>query len=371
LKKIIVWTLCLVFLNSCAWLHETVGVEGIREKGTEFHPLWIKNHDPIYESGNLPIALNSPLIHEDSVFAGNGNGEMVAYDLKDGREIWRQKDKGGYFSQPVVYNEFLVYGTNEGRLYARHTITGELKYAVDLGASVESQPVIYKGRMFIHTRNHKIFSLDAQSGKILWAYKRSVPYTTTLQRVSRPLVVGDKIIVGFADGHVAAFSLEEGVLLWESRINDGSKFVDVDATPVVHQGKLYMASHSGPLTVMDPLSGNILRKLDYNVTRAPISHGNSLVFGTVDGELVHLDENFKEVKKVKLSKDALSSIVWWKKKLVVSTSSGKIFLVWPKNFQSIESFSLGHSHSAIFGNLQVGENKLATISSRNRLYVFR
>lgn len=361
----------LLFFNSCAWLHETVGVTAIRDAKKEFFPLWIKNHDPEYESGNLPIALNSPLIHEDALYAGNGKGEMVAYQLKDGKEIWKFQDKGGYYGQPVVYNEYLVYGTNEGRLYARHTITGELKYAVDLGTSVESQPVIFKGRMFIHTRNHKLFCLDAQSGKILWAYKRSVPYTTTLQRVSRPVISGDKLFIGFADGHVGAFSIEEGVLLWETRINDGSKFVDVDSTPLIHRSKLYMASQSGPLTILDPNSGAILRKLPYNVTRAPLSHGKSLVFGTLDGELIHLNSELKVVKKVKLSKDSLSSIVWWKKRLAIATSSGELFLVWPKNFQLIDKFDMGHSHSAVFGNLQVGEKKLATISSRNRLYVFQ
>lgn len=371
MKKILFYLSIAVLFNSCAWMHESIGVTGVRDNKTEFYPLWIKNHDPIYESGNLPIALNSPLIHEDNIFAGNGKGEMIAYQLENGAEVWRKKDKGGYFAQPVVYNEYLVYGTNEGRLYARHTITGELKYAVDLGASVESQPVIFKGRMFIHTRNHKLFCLDAQSGKILWAYKRSIPYMTTLQRVSRPVLSGDKLFLGFADGHVAAFSVEEGVLLWETRINDGAKFVDIDSTPLIHHSKLYMASQSGPLTVIDPQSGTILRKLNYNVTRAPISHGKSLVFGTVDGELVHLNQQLKVVKKVKLSKEALSSIVWWKKRLAISTSSGEIFLVWPKNFQVIEKFDMGHSHSAVFGNLQVGEDKLATISSRNRLYVFR
>lgn len=371
MKKIFSIVGLVLLLNSCAWMHETIGVTAIRDAKTEFYPLWIKNHDPVYESGNLPIALNSPLIHEDSVYSGNGSGEMVAYQLEDGKEQWRFKDKGGYFSQPVVYNEYLVYGTNEGRLYARHTITGELKYAVDLGASVESQPVIFKGRMFLHTRNHKLFCLDAQSGKILWAYKRSVPYNTTLQRVSQPVVAADKLFIGFADGHVAAFSIEEGVLLWETRINDGSKFVDVDSTPLIHHSQLIMTSQSGPLTVMDPLSGSIIRKLSYNVTRAPISHGNSLVFGTIDGELVHLNKELKLVKKVKLSEDALSSIVWWKKKLAVASSTGELFLVMPKDFKVLEKFDMGHAHSAVFGNLQVGENKLATISSRNRLYVFR
>ena len=46
-------------------------------------------------------------------------------------------------------------------------------------------------------------------------------------------------------------------------------------------------------------------------------------------------------------------------------------LVNPKDFSVIESKHLGSKLSAVFGELDSKENKLALISSRNRLYVFK
>src|SRR5690606_9929908 len=116
----------------------------------------------------------------------------------------------------------------EGRVFARHYLTGQLKYAVDLGASVETEGAVYKGRILFQLRNHQIFALDALTGKILWGHKRSVPFMTTLQRASTPAFVDNKVIVGMADGVVVALSLDDGSLLWERKIGTAAKFVDVD-----------------------------------------------------------------------------------------------------------------------------------------------
>lgn len=169
-----------------------------------FNPSWVKNLDPMYDSGNLPIALQSPLIHEGIVYVGSNAGFMQAYELENGKMVWSEKDDSTYHSSPVVYKDQVVYGTVQGRVISRHYTTGKIKYSVDLGASVETKGVIYKGRILFQLRNHQVFCLDVETGKILWGYKRSVSFVTTLQRSSTPVVYKDKVLVGFADGSFAA-----------------------------------------------------------------------------------------------------------------------------------------------------------------------
>ncbi len=80
---------------------------------------------------------------------------------------------------------------------------------------------------------------------------------------------------------------------------------------------------------------------------------------------------FKLIKKKKLFSHNISSIIWWKKKLIVSSVSGKIAAVDPVTYEVIETFHLGHESSAVFGKLKVADEKMAVLSSRNRLYVFK
>ena len=360
----------LIFLVLSIVSCSSFKVEGPKPKKATFHPIWIKNHDPEYNSGNLPIGLQSPLIHEGILYIGHNKGEMHAYELSNGRLIWKTQDGGAYHNAPILYGDNIIYGTVEGRVYCRNRLNGKLVYNVDLGAAVESDGVLSRGRLIFHTRNHKIFNLDAQSGKILWAYKRSVPFLTTLQRVSKPLVYGDKIFVGFADGVVGAFSFDEGVLLWERKIVNGPKFIDVDMSPLLVGNKLILGSLSGPLTVLNPINGFVMRRIKLNSSRQPLFVGDNLLIGTSEGELVYLDSSLKIMKKIKISENAISSINFWKDQLAVSTVGGELFHVNKQTLDPISKIFFGHETSAVFGNLMVNDGKLAVYSSRNRLYVF-
>ena len=366
--KINLYLLSLFFLLSCASTKKYFEVE---KSHKNWKVVWSKNLDPVYESGNLPIALNSPNIYRGLLFAGHNTGKMIAYDLETGREIWISKDNGPYHGQPSFYKDQVIYGTTEGRVYSRHYLTGELKFSIDLDTTIESPGVLHKGRLIFHARNHKIFTLDAETGKILWAYKRSVPYLTTLQRVSTPFGYGNKIFVGFADGFIAAFSLEEGVLLWERRIVNGSKFVDVDTTPFVLGKNLWVGSMSGGLAVLDLETGTLLRRANYNLAREPFVHKGKIFLATTEGEIVILDEGLRVLDKKRVSKKPLTNVVKWKDHFAVSSVYGKLFILDGKSLDTTDEFHLGHSLSGIFGKIAVKEDKLAFISSRNRLYVLK
>jgi len=107
--KPIILVSVLLFAASCSTVSDfgkSVGLERPKEKTkTAFYASWIKNLDPVHDTGNLPIALNSPLIKEGVVYAGNNEGKMMAYQLDNGKTIWEGKDNGAYHSRPVMVND--------------------------------------------------------------------------------------------------------------------------------------------------------------------------------------------------------------------------------------------------------------------------
>lgn len=353
-------------------LPESARPKGVAKEKPILNMVWSKNLDPIHNTGNLPIAVHSPYIYEGILYAGHGNGYMMAYDLENGRELWRKNDEGAYHAGPKVYNGMLIYGTRQGRVFARDYLTGELIYSVDLESSIESVPVIENGRLFFHLRNHRVFSLDAATGKILWAYRRSVPFTTTVQGVSRPLVYEGKVIIGFADGSVAALNIEDGVLLWDIRLGDGSNFVDVDINPTLINNQLAVSSLEGDLKFVDPNSGQIIRRLDITPSRAPlILSGQRMMVGTTRGQLVVFDRHFARVFEKSFARVPITNIVPWKNGHIVTLASKEIYWVSP-DFENVSQvFDMGHAHSAVLGDVSLSDQVLAFISARHRLYVFK
>jgi len=340
------------------------------DDGTSLHALWIKDLDPSYETGNLPIALNSPLIYRGKVFIGHNSGKMQSYDLENGRLLWSENERGTYHSAPVGYNDLILYGTVQGRFNARNYLTGELVYSVDLGASVESEATISNSRVFVHLRNHKIFSLDAETGKVLWSYQRSVPFLNTIQGVSKPVVYQGKVLVGMADGQVLALGFDDGALLWERQLSSGGKFVDVDAAPFVYGDNVLVAPEMGPLFLLASSTGKVIRTVEYPISRSPILLNDGLVLGTSSGEVLFVTKDLKEVWRRKVSDGNITGYHLFKNRLVVTDVTGKVSILDPVLGKILFQKHLGHASSAIFGKMSVEGKHLLILSSRNRLYDF-
>jgi outer membrane protein assembly factor BamB len=341
------------------------------EKKTDFFKVvWSKNLDPDYVSGNLPIGLGAPRIFNDIVYMGSTSGVMSAYDIESGRVLWSQDDKTPLGGPVEFFKDHVAYGGLNGRFFVRHYLTGALKYAIDLGAPIESAPYFFNDRMIVYLRGHQIVHLDAETGKILWVYKRAVPVTTTLQRTTKPLIVGNKIIVGFADGFAGALSVDEGLLLWETKVVEQAKFIDVDLNPVLVGGSVVTGSPSGDLKALNPDNGAISRSYGVSVLAHPYLKGEQLILGTNDGEVIIMSLGGDILKRVKVSDQSVSAVSWWKDHLIAASFDGKIRAIDPLTLKIIDEFALGYDYSAVFSDLVTTEEYMTIYSSRNRLYLF-
>lgn len=332
---------------------------------------WNKNLDLEYRSGNLPIGLGAPRIYEDMVYMGTLDGVMNAYTMENGKVVWSEKENTPLGAPVVFFEDHVGYGGESGRFFVRHYLTGKLKYAVDLGSPIESAPVYHKGRLLIYLRGHQLAQLDAQTGKVIWVYKRAIPITTTLQRTTKPLIIGSKIILGFADGFAAALSFEEGLLLWETRISSGAKFVDVDLNPILTKGMVITGSPSSELKALNPDSGAISRSFTIASTAHPQLVNEQLLLGTSEGDVVLMSLSGERLKELKVSDLGISALSWWKGHIIAASFDGNIYAIDPLAMKVVDTFSLGHAYSAVYSDLVTNDSHLAVYSSRNRLYIFK
>ena len=375
MKKFLIEFVPFVFLlvvTSCSSIKKVIPFKGISQEKPVFTVLWSKNYDPDYKTGNLPISLNGPITNDGLVYAGHNVGEMRAYDIETGKSAWVAKDGGLSHSTPIVYKDMLIYGTLQGRLFARDKITGNLKYSVELGSGIETQGVVYKDRLFVHLRNHKIFCLDAQTGAIIWTYKRSMTYKTTLQRASKPFISKDKLYVGFADGYLASFSIQDGSLLWETKLADGIKFLDVDTAPKIFFGKIFAGVAEGDIFVLDPKSGKILSKLPFSALRDPKLIKKKIFVGTKKGKVVVLDESLKLVKESQTLDGAVTDFAVWKGRFIVlGTINGTLYALDIDSLKVIDYLNFGYAGTPHFNETSIDGSFLSVISSRNRLHLIK
>jgi len=115
-------------------------------------------------------------------------------------------------------------------------------------STLRSQPAVYRGRVFAGGQDGSVYALDAATGCVHW--------TTTVQsQVRSGITVGEiagnpALFFGDSAGYVYALDAMSGKQLWKMR-PDEHPAETVTATPVFHQGRLYVgvASREEALSV--------------------------------------------------------------------------------------------------------------------------
>jgi outer membrane protein assembly factor BamB len=162
-------------------------------------------------SGELSVAgAISPVVADGRVYAGNGASDLYAADLTTGDVVWQVKlsDGGGAWS-------YL------------------------LGAT----PAVSGGRLFVPTHAEWLFALSKDSGSALWAIGADesvlhpVHYQSTVRSfASSPVVTGNVLWAGGADGRLRAVDIPSGELIWSVDLGSPVLSGPVPASPYLYIG---------------------------------------------------------------------------------------------------------------------------------------
>ncbi|MGE0866352.1 MAG: pyrroloquinoline quinone-dependent dehydrogenase [Vicinamibacterales bacterium] len=107
----------------------------------------------------------------------------------------------------------------------------------------EGTPLVYNGTLFFPNPLDVIQAIDAQTGDILWQYRRQLP--DDLQKyfptptTNRNLAIYDNLILDTsADNFAFALNAQTGQLVWETKILDYQKGAQHTSGPIVANGKM-------------------------------------------------------------------------------------------------------------------------------------
>jgi polyvinyl alcohol dehydrogenase (cytochrome) len=154
---------------------------------------------------------------------------------------WKQSQDWGSWGGGLTNMRFAAATESGLRADALPHLVLKWAFAFPDTSTLRSQPAVYHGRIFVGSQDGSVYALDTITGCVHW--------TTMVQsQVRSGITTGEiagnpAIFFGDSAGSVYALDATSGKQLWRIR-PDEHPASTVTATPVFHQGRLYVGSAS-------------------------------------------------------------------------------------------------------------------------------
>ncbi|MCL6415357.1 outer membrane protein assembly factor BamB [Aestuariirhabdus sp. Z084] len=204
-----------------------------------------------------------PALYRGLVYASDADGQVEALDQETGKRQWSTD-----LDLPVssgVYAGFglVVVGTQSGLVVALDAAEGKELWRRQVTSEVLSVADSDGDVVVVRTIDEKVVGLDNLSGERRWIFENSQP-VLSLRGASDPVIEGDMVYVGFGTGELVALLARNGVQRWELAVAEPQgrteieRIIDIDGSPLVLDGTLYVVSYQGNVSAIDAQRGELI-----------------------------------------------------------------------------------------------------------------
>lgn len=199
----------------------------------------------------------SPILTDNTVYAGFANGRMMAFEARNGLIRWEERiamPSGrsdlermiDIHGSPVLKDDVFYVGTYQGRVGALSRGSGRGLWAQD--ASTLSAPAVAEDSLYVTMSDGEVAAMRAGTGEILWRNN------DLLRRgVSNPVVLGDYAVVIDYQSYIHLIDRSDGTLAGRVRVAGGTssgKASPPRAPLQVADGVLYIYGDDGRMRAL-------------------------------------------------------------------------------------------------------------------------
>ena len=220
---------------------------------------------------------SSANFHKDRVLFGSQDSNLYCLDAKSGELVWKYAIGDQIRCSPTVVGDRAFVAGCDSKLHVVDLTTGKAMGTVPIGAPTGSTPAVEGDFAYFGTEGATFFCIDYQQAKVVWTYeaKRKMPLRSSVA------VTDNLVIFGGRDKLVMALAKSDGTRQWSYPTR-----ARVDSSPVVVGDRVFVGSADGRLYGFD-LKGDL--RWEYEAggqfTASPAVAGDRLVIGNTDGTL--------------------------------------------------------------------------------------
>lgn len=245
-----------------------------------------------------------PSVAGNTVYIASRDGDVSALSLDKGNKLWttdlgdeeeNDNKRSARLSGGVsAYAGKVAVGSENGYIYVLNAGDGKLLWKDYIGCEIISAPAFSQttSKIFVLDSSGCITAYDVLSGQKLWS-SGDTSYSLHLRSQSEPLAVGDDyILVGGPMGQVFILSQQNGMTLNKITVTESyganalQRIVDVAATPLLLDGKMFTTAYNGGFIAYDFNTNAIINRLPYHSSKSIGFDDSHFVITEDNGQVV-------------------------------------------------------------------------------------
>ncbi|ATE63511.1 PQQ-like beta-propeller repeat protein [Rhizorhabdus dicambivorans] len=249
-----------------------------------------------------------PVVGGGRVYVMDVNATIHAFDLRSGAPAWtatlgdKDGNKSSLFGGGVSFANGKVYATNGvGDAAAFDAGTGSQLWKVRPGGPLRGAPSIGNDAIYVMSQDNQLFALKDSNGEQIWTASGSLENAAVFG-VAAPAIGQGTVVAGFSSGELSAYRYENGRPVWNDSLSRTSistsvaSLVDIDASPVIDQGRAYAIGQGGRMVAMDILTGQRLWEINLAGIETPWVAGEWVFAVTDDAKIVCIARNSGRIR---------------------------------------------------------------------------
>lgn len=253
------------------------------------------------DGGNNRARLGAaPVVAENKVFVVDVAATVHAFAADTGAKLWSaplskdDENRRARFGGGVSYDTGRVYATDGlGDVVAFNAADGAEAWRAKPGGPLRGAPTVANGQVYVLSQDNQIFALNQTDGTVVWSQSASLE-SQGVFGVAAPAASSGTVVAGFSSGELNAYRYENGRTLWQDALSrtsittSVSSLADIDANPVIEDGRVYAIGQGGRMVALEIATGQRLWEQNFAGISTPWIAGEWLFVVTDDARVVCL-----------------------------------------------------------------------------------
>jgi len=244
------------------------------------------------------------------LFAVDSDGQVHAFDAATGARRWtHQVDvarelRDANFGGGASYADGKVYVTSgAGDVLALDAQSGSQLWRVKPAGPLRGSPTIAFNAVYVMTQDNQIHALNVTNGAPIWS-DAAATASSGVFGVAAPAAGQGTVIAGYSSGELVAYRYENGRNLWSDALARTSistqvgALTDIDADPIIDNGRVYALGQGGRMAAYELLTGQRIWELSLAGISTPVIAGEWIFTLTDDARLLAIARSTGRVRWV-------------------------------------------------------------------------